>query len=339
MVVEDSYIHPLFPKILTVLSQLSGQFVILCHQHADPDALGSAIALKELVFSLNPSAKVFVVMKSANVLTKKLAESINVEMTYNLPSSDSHLFLVDTNNLEQTGFSEALLEFNGFRLAIDHHSHHHSLESFCDLYLQDSSCHSCSELIFWLLRFCKVQISPICASALLAGIVFDTQRFLRTSSYTFDVVKQLDQMGGDYSKVISTLSIRPSFSERVARLKAFSRILTDKFESYIVAVTYVSAFEAAAARSLINVGADLVLVFAARQNETRVSLRASYGILHAFSIHLGNDFCPTLAELIDGVGGGHPGAAGINGKPVDDVEKLQKQFMEQLLFLLRKKLG
>ncbi|MFX1534059.1 MAG: bifunctional oligoribonuclease/PAP phosphatase NrnA [Promethearchaeota archaeon] len=334
----EAFIHPLFPKILTVLSQLSGQFVILCHQHADPDALGSAIALQELIHFFNPS-KVFVVMKSANILTKKLAELINFEMTYNLPSSDSHLILVDTNNLKQTGFSEAsLLEFNGYRLAIDHHSYHHSLETFCDLYLSDSSCHSCSELIFWLLRYCKVQISSMCASALLAGIVFDTQRFLRTSRYSFDVVKQLNQIGGDYNAVISTLSIRPSFSERVARLKAFSRVLIDKSEGYIVAVTYVSAFEAAAARSLINVGADLVLVFAPRQNETRVSLRASQNILQAFPIHLGNDFCPSLAELIDGVGGGHSGAAGINGKAIDDVERLQNQFMEHLLFLLRKKL-
>ncbi|MFX1250400.1 MAG: bifunctional oligoribonuclease/PAP phosphatase NrnA [Promethearchaeota archaeon] len=338
MVAEDSYIHPLFPQILTVLSQLSGQFVILCHQHADPDALGSAIALQELICSINPSAKVFVVMKSANVLTKKLAESINFEMIYNLPSPDSHLILVDTNNLDQTGFSEELLEFNGYRLAIDHHSHHHSLETFCDLYLQDSSCHSCSELVFWLLRFSRVQISPIGASVLLAGIIFDTQRFLRTSRYTFDVVKQLGRMGGDYGAVISTLSVRPSFSERVARLKAFSRILTDKIGGYIVAVTYVSAFEAAAARSLINVGADLVLVFAARQNETRVSLRASQDILQAFPIHLGNDFCPTLAKIIDGVGGGHSGAAGINGKAVDDVERLKTQFMEQLLVLLREKI-
>ncbi|MFX0092819.1 MAG: bifunctional oligoribonuclease/PAP phosphatase NrnA [Candidatus Hodarchaeota archaeon] len=334
---EDPYIHPYFSRIFTILSQLSGQFVVLCHQHADPDAIGSAIAIRELLEFLHPSAKVFVVAKSLNNLAKNLIETINAPVLDDLPDLDTHLILVDTNNLDQSGFPEILPKIKGYRLAIDHHSFHPSLDTFSDLYLQEDSALSCSEIVFWLLKYIQVPISPDSAFVLLLGIIFDTQRFLRATNRTFHVVRQLCEMGADYDKAISMSSVLPSFSERMARLKALSRSLISKFDKFIIVVSYISSHEAASARALLNAGVDLALVFTPRKDETRISLRASNKIVETFSIHLGNDFCPVLAKIIDGTGGGHAGAAGINGKPVDDAEKAQSRFMQQVLSLLKSK--
>lgn len=331
------YIHPLFPKISAILNQLEGSIVVLCHQHADPDAIGSAIAVEELIKFYQPSTTVYIVAKSLNNLALQLIEIIDEKIFSQFPESFSHLVIVDTNNLDQTGFPKILSDFKGYRLSIDHHSFHSSLEAFSDIYIQDDSSLSCSELIFWLLHYLKVPISPKCANALLAGVIFDTQRFMRSSTETFDVVRYLCQYGAEYTKIISMVSNQSSFSERMARMKAFSRIKVSKFKEFIIAVTYVSSYEAASARGLISAGVDIALVFTPRKDETRVSLRASENIVNSLSIHLGNEFCPSLAKIINGTGGGHAGAAGINGKPIQDCEKTQTTFMNQILTILTDK--
>jgi nanoRNase/pAp phosphatase (c-di-AMP/oligoRNAs hydrolase) len=103
------------------------------------------------------------------------------------------------------------------------------------------------------------------------------------------------------------------FSERVARLKASRRAKVFRIGRWIVALSHVSAFQASAARALIDLGAHVAVVAGEKNGKTEISLRCTREFHERTSIHLGKDIAKPLGEYLSGMGGGHSTAAGVNG--------------------------
>jgi nanoRNase/pAp phosphatase (c-di-AMP/oligoRNAs hydrolase) len=123
------------------------------------------------------------------------------------------------------------------------------------------------------------------------------------------------------------------FSERVARLKACRRAKLFKVGEWIIALSHVSAYQASAARAIIDLGAHVAVV-AGQKNETlEISLRCTREFHEKTGIHLGKDIAKPLGEYINGMGGGHATAAGVNG--LGDIET----GLKRCLRLLKEKLA
>jgi len=116
-------------------------------------------------------------------------------------------------------------------------------------------------------------------------------------------------------------------SERIAVMKAIGRVKFDVIGDMIVSVSYGGSFEASSCRALMMAGADVVFVGSQRDEEFRISARATQDIVRK-GIHLGN--------IINGIGGetqtdggGHGGAAGISG--TGDVEAMLHICMQRTM--------
>ena len=124
-------------------------------------------------------------------------------------------------------------------------------------------------------------------------------------------------------------------SKKIAQLKAMRRVRFEKVGDQIVATSMVTSFEAAAARALLVAGADVVFIAADRKGELRISSRAKPHIL-ALGVHLGH-FMEEIGRETGNQGGGHDGAAGLNG--TGNGEKVLSICMDRMAILLSGKLG
>jgi hypothetical protein len=86
---------------------------------------------------------------------------------------------------------------------------------------------------------------------------------------------------------------------------------------------------------MLVAGADVVFVAAGKKDELRISSRAKPHIL-AMGIHLGK-FMERIGEETGNQGGGHDGAAGLNGK--GNAGKALQLCMDRMGRLLAEKMG
>ena len=99
-------------------------------------------------------------------------------------------------------------------------------------------------------------------------------------------------------------------------------------------ISRVSTFEASAERSLLICGADIVFIGSNRKGDLRISARAKPHIL-GMGIHLG-EFMSRIGAETGNQGGGHDGAAGINGK--GNVDQVLSICMSRMSDILREKI-
>jgi nanoRNase/pAp phosphatase (c-di-AMP/oligoRNAs hydrolase) len=156
-------------------------------------------------------------------------------------------------------------------------------------------------------------LQPDEALALLCGLVADTQRFRLATKDTLGSAFVLMDSGAELPEAIALLE-QPApeeRSERIARLRAAQRAQVEELQGLVVARSRVDAYEASAANALVRVGADVALVAAQRGPEASVSARVRPG--------LELDMARVMQEAGKALGagwsgGGHAGAAGLNGQ-------------------------
>jgi nanoRNase/pAp phosphatase (c-di-AMP/oligoRNAs hydrolase) len=112
---------------------------------------------------------------------------------------------------------------------------------------------------------------------------------------------------------LSSLALPMDFSERVARMKACRRAKIMKVGNWIIAISHVSAYQASAARALVDLGAHVAAVAGQKNGKVEISLRCTRDFNQVTGIHLGRDIAKPLGEYLQGMGGGHATAAGVNG--------------------------
>ncbi len=293
--------------ISTIITKLqSGSGLVLLHQNADIDALGSAIALK-LAF---PNLIIGTSNKISQLGRNFLQKFPKIEINYSLELENSdNIIVLDTSQPLQLGISKDLLKNP---IIIDHHTFNNIWSDA--IYYCDETKSSCAEMILEILRFIDFAITPEISFALLAGILVDTGHFkygnqnsLRNFAYLLDVGKH--SISDIYD--IFDNSNSESRSQRIAHLKGAQRLRFVEVKNYLIAVSQLSSFEASMCKHLLILGADLAFVGAQRETEVRISGRAS-GELVKKGLHLGKIFQQLGSEL-NFEGGGHAGAAGLNG--------------------------
>jgi len=301
--------NEIIQKIIDRLKQKPG--LILLHHNADIDAVVSAIAFQ----SAFPEYRIGVFQKVSNLSKGLLNYFPEIEILHS-PELERFktIVILDTSSPTLLGMSDDLpIDV----IVLDHHMKNDLWGT--KLYYCDESKTSCAEIIFELLEFIDFQIEPKTAIALLVGILADTGHFKYATSQSFVNFGRLLELSktsmGNILKILENTNT-PDISRRIAHLKGAQRLIFRQVNKYLVAVSQLSSFEASMCRQLMILGADVGFVGAQRNKQLQISGRISTELVDA-GVHLGKLFQSMGVELTC-EGGGHPGAAGMNG--IGDVE-------------------
>jgi len=326
-----------FAEMTRVLDELDAKLVVLlCHHNADPDAICSAYALASLLKHLRPKFEVEVgAAQGISRLSKHLLKylPIEVKMQPSVEKADV-IVLLDTNTIQQlNNLAEKVKTSKAPIIVIDHHAAHPETEQLAKLCITNEEVSSTCEIVYDFFKQEDIKPGENEAKALFLGIAFDTRHFVLANSSTLKIIAELIDVSVNAQETLSLLSLPMDFSERVARLKACRRAKLFKIGEWIIALSHVSAYQASAARAIIDLGAHVAAVAGQKNENLEISLRCTHEFHEKTGIHLGKDIAKPLGEYLQGMGGGHSTAAGVNG--VGDIETGFKRCLR----LLKEKLA
>jgi nanoRNase/pAp phosphatase (c-di-AMP/oligoRNAs hydrolase) len=296
-----------------LIEYIGESVVIIGHHNADPDAIGAAQGVKELVQKLKPSTFVEVVMPED---ISKLSRQIINELELNISEKTEAIFdtfiIVDSSGLNQLRNWENIKKKNKVTILIDHHILNEDTQKNTNLLIHDENASSTCEIVYLLYTKYNLIPSKMTSIALLAGIAFDTKYLSIGSSQTFKVVSKLLENIDNISKIRSMLKIDTDISEKIAKLKTAQRSEIHRLSDWLIVFSEVGSFQASGARALVSLGADFAAVIGSDKDGLRASLRSTQSFHTKTGIHLG-ELVSRISLSLGGAGSGHPTAAGYNG--------------------------
>ena len=311
---------------------IEGKVIVLCHHNADPDALGAAQGVKELIQALTGSEPIIVIPADISALSRRIASTLGIELCETTFQEADAYVVVDTGSLNQLGGWEKPLKETDARIVfIDHHLPDSEMYELSTLYLVDSEVSSASEMVYTLFVHYDVTPSAVTSTALLTGIAYDTKHFALGGSDTFQMISTLLEQVGDVSRIKELLTAPPRQSEKIARLRAGQRAEIKVLGGWILAFSRLGSFQSSGARALLSLGADVAAVAGEDKGTLRASFRSRNRFHRLTGIHLG-EIVGELSSRFGGSGSGHATAAGYNGE--GNIE----DFMGQVKMLLRDEL-
>jgi len=326
-----------FTEIINLLDAVDAKFVVLlCHHNADPDAICSAYALSTLLRQSRPQMEVEVgAAHGISRLSRHVLEHLAVEVKTEPSVEKAHaIVLLDTNTIQQLDdLAERVRNSRAPLIVVDHHVGHPETKQLAKISITDEGASSTSEIVYDFYRQKGIKPGENEAKALFLGIAFDTRHFVLANSSTLKNIVGLIDAGVSAQETLSLLSLPMDFSERVARLKASRRTKLFKVGEWIIALSHVSAYQASAARAMMELGAHVAAVAGEKNGNLEISLRSSLEFYKKTDVHLGKDVAKPLGEYLHGMGGGHATAAGVNGQ--GDIEI----GLKRCLWLLKEKLA
>ena len=295
----------------------SKSVLIIGHQNSDPDAVCSAYALAMFAKRINRKIKIiFTSPESVSKLSKQILKGIPFEVTETPVLAGVDLIVtVDTNTLQQLGgLREPVAQSDKPLIMIDHHAPHPQNAKTATLVLCDEHATSTCEMILDMYEKSRLKPTREVSQALLVGLFVETGHLSIGSRRTFEAAYKLVRLGADPQEAIAVTRVTMDESERIARIRSAQRVRVERVGKWVVALSEVGSYHASAARALIALGAHLAIVAGKRNDELTVSFRATRDFTDEVGIHLGTDLAKPLGEKMNGMGGGHPTAAGANVK-------------------------
>jgi nanoRNase/pAp phosphatase (c-di-AMP/oligoRNAs hydrolase) len=285
--------------------------VILVHGNADMDALGSAFAISACF----PNGDIFApggVDRVSGLAAEKL--NINILTECNLEDYDL-VVVVDTSSPEQ--LKPAVQSVPEGSVVIDHHSPTGKWDGMH--FLCDTTKVSCCEIVKEIIDSAGIEIPRNAALALLGGMLTDSGHFQYARPDILRAFADLLQTSGIHmDEVFNLTRTQMTMSERIAVMRTVGRVKYDLVGDMMVATSYGGSFEASSCRMLLMAGADVAFVGSQRDDEFRISARATQDIVRR-GVHLGN-IVGSISGETETDGGGHGGAAGLSG--TGDIEAM-----------------
>ncbi len=216
-------------KVKRIIKE-NDNFLIICHERPDGDALGSVLAMKIALEKQGKKAIGF----CADVLPEKFNFLPDIEKIKNDPkivdefikNSENRysIILVDCSEIYRTGLKN--LKKENIALAVDHHP---VVRPEAKLSIIEVGASSASEIIFNLFEDLDIKINKDIATCLLTGIICDTGGFKHsnTNSKTLEISAELMKRGARLNKI--TKKIFRSKNETTLKIwgRALSRIQKD----------------------------------------------------------------------------------------------------------------
>ncbi len=189
----------------------SKQVIIMGHQNADIDSLGSSMGMYRLAVTMEKPAYIVATDLGMNlgkfVDTLKETEYeeaiIDKKEALNIIDKDTLLIVVDTHKKTFVQVPELLTKTDKI-VVIDHHRKGPDFIDNASLTFQEVYASSAAELVTEILQYVerKVELTPIEIESLYGGIMVDTKNFtFKTGVRTFEAAAYLRKFGVDIIKV------------------------------------------------------------------------------------------------------------------------------------------
>lgn len=286
--------------------------VLARHIGADPDAIASQIALRDIILNTFPKKKVFAVgYPTSKFRFLGLLDKFNEDLY-----KKSLLIVLDTPDLKRIdGVDPDKFECV---IKIDHHP---IVDKYADIEWIDDQSSSACQMIIELVFNTKLKITKEAAEKLYIGVVSDTNRFMfsYTSSKTFELISQLIKKANvDFTSLYEALYLRP--------------IRELRFEGYITNNLHISengfAYIVIEEETWKEYGVDSATAGKMINNFNYIEELIVWAF---FSVDKNNDIIrgsirsrgPVINEVASKFGGGgHAYASGVRVKEKEEIEKL-----------------
>lgn len=286
--------------------------VLARHIGVDPDAMCSAIALRDSIKKTFPNKKVIAV-GSGSVKFNFIGKLDKEEKLDN-----ALLIVLDTPDKRRVDCSD--IDNYKYKIKIDHHPF---IESFCDIELIDDESSSASEIVSELIKNTPLVMDKEIASNIFAGIVSDTNRFMFNSN-NYKLFLNVSNLIKDYSidveAVYRDLFKRPLNEVRLQGYISQNMVLTENNVGYVIITDDVIKqyeVDSASGGNMINNFNNIeeVLVWLTisedvKNDMIRISIRSRGPVIN------------TIAEKYNG--GGHKFASGARVKTIEAALNLVK---------------
>ncbi len=206
----------------------SKNIVILSHVNPDGDAIGSSLALCQVLINIGKINTSVVVPNEYPDFLKWMPGTVHISImskeskkaTRAIEDADM-IFMLDFNSTDRAGEAEKYINASkAYKVLIDHHP---DPGNFADITITDTRASSTAELVY---RFIETAgklkyIDNNVATCIYAGIMSDTGSFSYNSSEpeTYRVLSELLRRGIDKDKIFSR--VYDNFSENRMRLLGF----------------------------------------------------------------------------------------------------------------------
>lgn len=180
--------------------QQRGQFVLTSHARPDGDAIGSVLALSEVLRTMGKSAEV-VLSDNVPVIYRPLPFAETIIHASEVNGKYEAAIILECDSVQRTRLQG--LERH-FLINIDHHA---SFKTFANVNWIDTSASATAEMVFRLAMTAGVKITPQIATCLYAAVLTDTGSFnyATTSARTFDLARQLADCGADPARIAQSI--------------------------------------------------------------------------------------------------------------------------------------
>ena len=208
--------------------------LITGHINPDGDAVGSALALKLLLDSMNIESTV------AFDITGDLPTNLN-HLPYDLISSQTEdkyatVFVFDCGNPSRLGKLEPKVINSEKVVVVDHHID----PTFGDVQIIDPKAASTTQVLYRVFLEEGIQISKPMADCLMTGLITDTGRFQysNTDAEVFTIAADLMNNGADLSDISENIYGSVELNALKLQSKIIDRLELDKELKFIYSVVY-----------------------------------------------------------------------------------------------------
>ena len=304
------------------------EIVIARHTGADIDALGSQLAMQEIIKETFPEKKVYVI----GSYSSKFKFVGQLDREEDLKLENPLLIVLDTPKTSRIDTLD--LSKYSFKIKIDHHPLE---EKFGDIELVNDKSSSACEVVIDLCNNTKLKMNKIAAERLFMGIVSDTNRFMypSTSYETMNkAAKLIEEYGVNPPELYEKMYLRDLVELRFEGYMLQNLKVTKNKVAYIKITDEIQKeFNVDAATpgnmigSLSYINDFIVWVTFSedkKQNLVRVSIRSRGPVINTIAMQYN--------------GGGHKLASGVklpdftlSDALIADLDKLCKEYLENNL--------
>ncbi len=198
----------------------NNNILLLCHAHPDGDTLGSATALAAALQSMGKTVSV----KCGDPIPKDFG--FMFEGLENEEFEPGLIAAIDIADTKLLGKDFEGIYSDKINLCIDHHG---SNIMYAEKVWLEADSASTAEMIYNLIDYLGVKITPHIASCLFTGVSTDTGcfRFSNTTVRTFEIASKLAAAGADTYNIIQVF-----FETKTKTFAALERLALDSMRMY-----------------------------------------------------------------------------------------------------------
>ncbi|HSM86824.1 MAG TPA: bifunctional oligoribonuclease/PAP phosphatase NrnA [Candidatus Limnocylindrales bacterium] len=193
-------------------------FLVTSHARPDGDAIGSALAMGQVLRKMGKKAEV-VLGDSVPVIYKPLPMSDTIVHASSVNGNFDAAIILECDSVQRTRL-EGLDRH--FLINIDHHA---SSKAFANVNWIDPGACAVAEMVFRLALAAQVKITPEIATCLYTAVLTDTGAFSYspTNARTFELAKWLVEHGADPVKIAQNVY----FSSPTSKMRLLGAALSN----------------------------------------------------------------------------------------------------------------